>query len=255
MGKQGARKILVGEIMTAEDLKAALNTYAKTDDAVTLGRFFKTGEGQYSAGDIFIGVRVPDTRKVCKDFAVLPLGEITKLLASPIHEHRLAAVILLGNQFKKANAKQQEEIYDVYLAAVYAGQINNWDIVDTSAEFIVGEYLVEKPRGLLFELAASPNLWQRRVAVLSSFAFIKKGDASTTLKLAGLLLHDEQDLIQKAVGWMLREIGKRCDQLQLLKFLDTYAAEMPRTMLRYSIEHLTPAQKKMYMGAAKKAAS
>jgi len=238
--------------MTAEDLIAALNEYARTNDVTVLGRFFKTGEGQYGAGDVFIGVRVPDTRKVCKAFAELSLGEIEKLLASAIHEHRLAAVILLGNKYKKAGATERKEIYDAYLAAVYAGQINNWDIVDTSAEFIVGEYLADKPRGLLFELAASPDVWQRRVAVLSSFAFIKKGDASTTLKLAGLLLHDDHDLIQKAVGWMLREIGKRCDRLLLLKFLDAYAAEMPRTMLRYSIEHLAPAQKKAYMDAAKK---
>jgi 3-methyladenine DNA glycosylase AlkD len=237
--------------MTADDFKTALNEYAKTDDITLLGRFFKTDDGQYGAGDIFIGARVPDTRKVCKAFVELPLPEVERLLQSPIHEHRLAAVILLGDKYKKAASNERKEIYDLYLAAVYAGQVNNWDIVDTSAEFIIGDYLFDKPRGLLFELAASTNLWQRRVAVLSSFAFIKKGDASTTLKLAGLLLHDKQDLIQKAVGWMLREIGKRCDEALLLKFLDVHAAEMPRTMLRYAIERLTPAQKKKYMNAKK----
>ncbi len=240
--------------MTADDVKKALNTYAKKDDAAFLGRFFKTGEGQYSAGDVFIGVRVPDTRSVCKRFHDLPLNETRKLLESPIHEHRLAAVILLSNQFKRANEPGRKVIFDAYLSAVYDGRINNWDIVDTSAEFIVGEYLWDKPRGLLFELAASDNLWQRRVAVLSTFAFTKRGDASTMLKLAGLLLHDEHDLIQKAVGWMLREIGKRCDEALLLKFLDVHAAEMPRTMLRYSIERLDPAQKRRYMSAKKEQA-
>lgn len=240
--------------MTADDVKKALNAYAKKDDAAFLGRFFKTGEGQYGAGDVFIGVRVPDTRKVCKRFHNLQRSETKKLLVSPIHEHRLAAVILLGNQFKRANEPERKVIFEAYLSAVYDGQINNWDIVDTSAEFIIGEYLWDKPRGLLFELAASDNLWQRRVAVLSTFAFIKRGDASTTLKLAGLLLYDEHDLIQKAVGWMLREIGKRCDEALLLKFLDVHAAEMPRTMLRYSIERLDPAQKRRYMSAKKERA-
>jgi 3-methyladenine DNA glycosylase AlkD len=235
--------------MTADDVKAALQTYATADDAAFLTRFFKTGEGQYGEGDVFIGVRVPDTRKVCKQFAKIPLVEVEKLLESAVHEHRLAAVILLGNAFKKAGDDERKKIYNAYLAAVYNGRVNNWDIVDSSAEFIIGEYLLDKPRGLLFELAGSPDIWQRRVAVLSSFAFIKKGDASTTLKLSGLLLHDQHDLIQKAVGWMLREIGKRCDEALLLKFLDTHAAEMPRTMLRYSIERLDPARKRMYMNA------
>jgi 3-methyladenine DNA glycosylase AlkD len=237
--------------MTSEDVQTALGKYARVGDVALLGRFFKTGEGQYGANDIFIGVRVPDVRKVCRVFMELPLGEVEKLLRSRVHEHRLAAVILLGDQFKKADPRRRKAIYDAYLLAVYEGYVNNWDIVDTSAEFIIGEYLWDKSRELLFELAASPDLWQRRVAVLSSFAFIKRGDASTTLKLAGLLLHDEHDLIQKAVGWMLREIGKRCDELLLLKFLDVHAAVMPRTMLRYSVERLSPAQKKKYMDAKK----
>jgi 3-methyladenine DNA glycosylase AlkD len=237
--------------MTAEDVKTALGKYAKTDDAAFLGRFFKTGEGQYGAGDVFVGIRVPDTRRVCRTFMELPLEEVEKLLRSQIHEHRLAAVILLCDQFKKADGNGRKAIYDAYLTAVYDGYVNNWDIVDTSAEFIIGEYLWDKPRGLLFELAGSSDLWQRRVAVLSSFAFIKRGDASTTFKLAGLLLHNDHDLIQKAVGWMLREIGKRCDEMLLVKFLDLHASEMPRTMLRYSIERLDPAQKKKYMDAKK----
>lgn len=238
--------------MTAEDVKAALNNYAVTDAAAALGRFFKTGEGQYGAGDVFIGVRVPDTRLVCKTFKDLPLNEVQKLLESPVHEHRLAAVILLVNQFKAARQEpEREAIYAFYVKAVYDGHINNWDIVDTSAGYIIGGYLWDKPRNLLFELAASDDLWQRRVAVLGTFGFIMKGDASTTLKISGLLLHDTHDLIQKAVGWMLREVGKRCDEALLTKFLDVHAKEMPRTMLRYAIERLNPAQKRKYMNAAK----
>jgi 3-methyladenine DNA glycosylase AlkD len=239
--------------MTAEGVKAALQEYASPEDAVFLQRFFKTGEGQYGAGDTFIGVRVPDTRAVCKKFATLPLLEVKKLLESEVHEHRLAAVTLLANAYKKADEAQREEIYGAYLQAVYDGRVNNWDIVDSSAEFIVGEYLYNKPRDLLFRLAKSDDIWQRRVAVLSTFGFIKKGDASTTLQLAEILLHDPHDLIQKAVGWMLREAGKRCDETLLTVFLERHAAVMPRTMLRYAIERLSTAQKADFMARKKNA--
>ena len=166
---------------------------------------------------------------------------------SKVHEHRLAAVILLANAYRMVSGNRQEEIYDTYLQAVYDGHVNNWDIVDSSAEFIVGEYLYDKPRDLLFSLARSDSVWQRRVAMLSTFGFIKRGDASTTLRLAEVLLHDPHDLIQKAVGWMLREAGKRCDEELLTGFLETHAAVMPRTMLRYAIERLRPEQKASFM--------
>ncbi len=233
--------------MTAEDVKDALQEHASPEDAVFLQRFFKTGDGQYGAGDTFIGVRVPQTRAVCKKFAALPLAEVEKLLASEVHEHRLAAVILLADAYKKADEPTRKEIYDFYLAAVYEGRVNNWDLVDASAEFIIGEYLYDKPRDLLFRLAKSESVWQRRVAMLSSFGFIKKGDATTALELAEVLLHDPHDLIQKAVGWMLREAGKRCDEKLLTDFLETHAAVMPRTTLRYAIERLSPAQKADFM--------
>lgn len=233
--------------MTAADLEQELQAHASAYDAEFLQRFFKTGPGQYGEGDTFIGVRVPQTRKVCKDFKDLPLPEVQKLLDSEIHEYRLAGLIILVQQFKKADEVQRQRLHEFYLQAVYAGRVNNWDLVDTSAEYLVGEYLYDKPRGIIFELAVSDNLWQRRVAVLATFGFIKKGDPSTTLELAEKLLNDPHDLIQKAAGWMLREVGKRCDESLLIDFLDQHAADMPRTMLRYSIERLSSAQRQYYM--------
>lgn len=227
--------------MTAEDFQLSLSKYASDSDSAFLQRFFKTGPGEYGEGDVFIGVRVPDTRKVCKEFKDLPLVEIQKLLDSPIHEHRLGAVILLVNQFNK----NKQEIYDLYLKNVYKGRVNNWDIVDSSAHQIVGGYLIDKSHDLLFELADSDNLWQRRVAVLATFHFIKNGEASTAIEIAEKLLNDDHDLIHKAVGWMLREIGKQVDEGILIDFLDKHVTKMPRTMLRYSMEKL-PEHKRQY---------
>jgi 3-methyladenine DNA glycosylase AlkD len=231
-------------MQTAAGVKAALAEVADPEDAVFLQRFFKTGSGQYGEGDVFIGVRVPQTRLVAKSFRALPLDDVQVLLDSEVHEHRLAGLIVLNGLFGAASAArsrdddERERIASFYLAAVRRGRVNNWDLVDSSAEFVLGEYLFDRPRDLLFELAASEVLWERRVAVLSSFAFIKHGDASTTLHLAERLLGDRQDLMQKAVGWMLREVGKRVDRALLLAFLDVNAARMPRTMLSYATEHL-----------------
>lgn len=232
---------------TAGDIQKALERHANAEDAIFLQRFFKTGEGQYGAGDVFIGIRVPQTRQVCRQFKDVPLDEVEILLKSPIHECRLAAVILLTNLFAKADESERKKIYEFYLTALNGGCINNWDIVDSSAEFIIGGYLFSKPKKILFTLAASNDVWHRRAAVLATFQFIKRGNATVTLELAEVLLHDPHDLIQKAVGWMLREIGKRIDRRPLLAFLDKHAYEMPRTMLRYAIEHLPPSQRKMYM--------
>ncbi|HWU57287.1 MAG TPA: DNA alkylation repair protein [Microbacteriaceae bacterium] len=237
---------------TAADVMTALAAVASAEDAEFLQGFFKTGPGQYGEGDVFIGVRVPQTRAVAKQFAALPLAEIDDLLDSEVHEHRLAALILLNGAFARASSSrtrdddERERLAAFYLAAVRRGRVNNWDLVDTSAEFVLGEYLFDRPRFLLFELAESDILWWRRVAVLSSFAFIKHGDASTTLELAALLLTDREDLMHKAVGWMLREVGKRVDRSLLVGFLDEHAAAMPRTMLSYATEHLDPGIRAAY---------
>lgn len=245
---------------TAADVKEALAAVADSGDAVFLQRFFKTGPGEYGEGDVFIGVRVPQTRAVAKRFAGLPLTEVRTLLDSPVHEHRLAGLIIVNAAFARASGARHRDdaeragLADFYLRAVRAGRVNNWDLVDASAEYVLGAYLVDRPRQLLEELAASPVLWERRVAVLSTFAFIKLGDASTTLLLAARLLDDREDLMHKAVGWMLRETGKRVDRRLLLDFLDAHAARMPRTMLAYATEHLDAETRARYRGIPREAA-
>ena len=221
----------------------ALNAVAVPADARELSRFFKTGKGEYGAGDKFVGVRVPATRAIAKNFADLSPGDLNDLLDSEFHEHRFAALVIMVGQYKKADPAEQQRLFDFYLAAMRRGRINNWDLVDCSAEYIVGEYLYEKPRELLPRLARSGIVWERRIAVLSTFAFIKHGDASTTLELAASLLNDKHDLIQKAVGWMLREVGKRVDRDLLVQFLREHAAQMPRVMLAYATEHLSQAER------------
>jgi 3-methyladenine DNA glycosylase AlkD len=219
---------------TADDVRAALTAAGDPSDAVFLQRFFKTGRGQYGQGDVFVGVRVPATRAIVKRFRDLPLDEVDRLLDDEVHECRLAGALILVARYRA----DPEEVFTRYLAAVCRGRINNWDLVDASAEFIVGPWVRDSDRALLFELAASSSLWERRVAVLSTFHFIKQGDPSTTLALAERLLGDPEDLMHKAVGWMLREVGKRVDRSALLGFLDAHAAAMPRTMLSYATEHL-----------------
>ncbi|WP_040813362.1 DNA alkylation repair protein [Nocardia concava] len=238
--------------LTAAAVQAELAALADPADAVHLQRFFKTGPGEYGEGDVFLGVRVPQTRKAVKRFAGMPLSEIDKLLDSPVHEHRLAGLVILNGEMAKASRKRggdearQREIVELYLAAVRRGRVNNWDLVDASAEFILGPWFAERPRDLLFEFAAADSLWERRVALLTTFAFIKQGDTSTTLDLCERLLSDRRDLIQKALGWMLREIGKRVDAAILTGFLDAHAADMGRTALSYATEHLTPEQRIHY---------
>lgn len=233
--------------LAANDVITALAEHADAGDAALLQRFFKTGKGQYAQGDVFIGVRVPMTRRVCKSCAALPLTETRKLLNSAVHEHRLAALLILVGQYPHAAAPRQQAIHDLYLDRLRHGRVNNWDLVDGSAEYLCGAHLPKGNHRLLDVLAASDNLWQRRVAMISTYGFIKRGDASSALHIAHTLLHDRHDLIHKAVGWMLREIGKRVDERLLTAFLDQHAATMPRTALRYAIERLSPAQKQRYM--------
>ncbi|MFE6860462.1 DNA alkylation repair protein [Nocardia sp. NPDC057668] len=238
--------------LTAAAVQAELAAVADPGDAVHLQRFFKTGPGEYGAGDEFIGVRVPQTRKVAKRFAELPLAQIDLLLDSPVHEYRLAGLVILNGWMARAVSPRrrdiaaQERIMELYLAAVRRGRVNNWDLVDASAEYTLGPWFAERSRDPLFRLAARESLWERRVALLTTFHFIKAGDPATTVELCELLLPDRRDLIQKAVGWMLREIGKRVDQGTLLAFLDAHAADMGRTALSYATEHLSSEQRQHY---------
>jgi len=226
---------------TARELEDALAAVANPDQARELQRFFKTGKGQYGAGDKFIGVRVPEVRRVAKEFASLSPADLNDLLDSAVHEHRFAALAVMVGQFQAASKAgdegERERLVEFYLSAMRRGRINNWDLVDSSAEYILGEYLYDRPRDQLARLAKSGIVWQRRIAILSTFAFIKRGDATTTLAVAEVLLEDKHDLIQKAVGWMLREVGKRVDREVLVAFIETHAKRMSRVTLSYATEH------------------
>lgn len=230
--------------MAAKDLQARLRSLSSPKDAAFLAGFFKTGPGQYGEGDVFIGVRVPVIRKVAKDFKGLPLPEVECLLHSPIHEERLTALVILVMQAAKADAKTRKQIYDLYLANTKF--INNWDLVDVSAPQIVGAYLEGKSRKPLYRLAKSSWLWDRRLSILATFHFIRQADLDDTLKIAEMLLADREDLMHKAVGWMLREVGKR-DVAALEDFLGRHCQVMPRTMLRYAIERFPERKRRAYM--------
>jgi len=209
-------------------------------------RYFRTAPGEYGAGDRFMGLDAAQIRRLAREFARLSLPEVEALLESPWHEARLLAVVLLANAYARADARAQAGIYRLYLRRT--DRINNWDLVDASAPEVVGGHLLERSRAPLRKLARSQSVWERRIAVVATHHFIRRGDFDDTLRLARLLMDDEHDLIHKAVGWMLREVGKR-DEHTLLGFLDRHASELPRTALRYSIERLTPGQRKRYMSA------
>ena len=232
--------------MTAFKVKAELKAFVDPEKAEFLPRFFKTGKGEYGEGDVFIGVTVPNQRKVAKEFKDLDLAEIKKLLDSKVHEHRLTALLILVLQYEKGDNVVKSKIYDFYMRNL--SRVNNWDLVDTSAHKIVGAYLLDKPvmRKVLYNLARSKDLWERRVAMISTWWFIKYDQFDDVVKIAEILLKDEHDLMHKAVGWMLREMGKK-DEVRLKVFLDKYAIEMPRTMLRYAIEKLDEDTRKYYL--------
>ncbi|MFA6073674.1 MAG: DNA alkylation repair protein [Candidatus Woesearchaeota archaeon] len=225
--------------------------------AKILSGFFKTGKGQYGEGDIFLGITVPKQREIAKKYKHLDLTSIQTLLESKIHEHRLTGLIILTYKYNdiikdkidlKNKEKGKKEIFDFYIRNTK--NINNWDLVDVTCYHIVGEYHLDKNRKFLYSLAKSTNLWEKRISIISTFAFIRKKDFKDTLNIAELLLKDKHDLIHKAVGWMLREIGKR-DEKVLKNFLDKYYKTMPRTMLRYAIEKLTSEDKEKYMNKLK----
>ncbi|GJL54396.1 MAG: hypothetical protein NPIRA02_15280 [Nitrospirales bacterium] len=216
--------------------RQALRRHASSEKAKVNQWFFKTGKGEYADGDRFIGVTVPQIRSIAKQYHNLSLAQVLKLLSSKIHEERLFALLILVAQFKHGEANTQKQIADAYVANLQ--YVNNWDLVDSSAHYILGAYLKDKSRKILYTLARSQRLWDRRVSIITTLHFIKEGDFSDTMKLAGLLLKDNEDLMHKAVGWMLREVGKK-DQHVLEGFLKTHYQQMPRTMLRYAIERFS----------------
>ncbi len=227
-------------------LEKELQQLANPQHAQTLSRFFKTGPGQYGEGDIFLGIKTPVLRQLVKKYKDLSLSDLTQLLKSKIHEHRAVALSILTTRFAKADDNLRQQIYQFYLANTQ--YINNWDLVDISAPKIVGSYLLdkEKERKILYSLAKSQDLWQKRIAMLSTYTFIKKSQFTDALAIAQILVNDQHDLIHKAVGWMLRELGK-IDQNVEEQFLNQYAATMPRTMLRYAIEKFNDNKRKHYL--------
>lgn len=209
--------------------------------AAQLQRFFKTGRGEYGEGDVFAGVKVPPLRRVARSWRALPLQEIDRLLESPVHEHRTVALVILTERAKRAGAAERKELYDFYLARTDA--IRNWDHVDLSCPDVVGGHLLELGDWApLARLARSDDLWERRIAIVSTLKFIRAGELCPTFELATVLIADQEDLIHKAVGWMLREAGKR-DEAALVAYLREYAPQLPRTALRYSIERMSPKER------------
>ncbi len=234
--------------LSAQSLIKVLIAQKNRDKSLVLGRFFKTGPGQYGEGDFFLGITVPITRKIAKDFVGLPLSEIKLLIINKYHEVRLAGIlVLVANYQKSKNDQEREKIFKFYLTN--AQKINNWDLVDLSAPNIVGDFCVRYPENfsVLKKLALSKNLWERRISIIATFSFIKKGSFRETFELSEILLHDTQDLMHKAVGWMLREVGKRVSRKHLEDFLDKNIKRMPRTALRYAIEHFEEGKRKTYL--------
>ncbi|OPZ21496.1 MAG: DNA alkylation repair enzyme [bacterium ADurb.BinA186] len=217
---------------------------AKTIPDEHLSRFFKTGPNTYGEHDRFIGVRVPDIRNIARDFFHLTLDQITILLTSPFNEERLLALIILVTQYQKSEEDHKEIIYQFYLNNMR--YVNNWNLVDSSAHFIIGAHLLKKDKDILITLAHSKNMWERRISIVATWYFIRHQELSWTMKIAQLLLKDTHDLIHKAVGWMLREAGKK-DKNALIEFLNNYKNSMPRTMLRYAIEKFNEEEKKTFL--------
>jgi len=231
-------------MMSLPEIKESLQKLADKNTAEVLQRFFKTGAGEYGEGDVFIGIKVPPLRKLAAEFQDTPLKSVRRLLKSDIHEERTLALMILVRQFARADENVRERIYDFYVA--HTSFINNWDLVDGSAPYIVGPFLWKRDRSPLYVLAKSTSLWERRIAILSTFYFIRQNDFVDALKISEVLVADEHDLIHKAVGWMLREIGKR-DRAVEESFLKPRCRTMPRTMLRYAIERFPEPHRRRYL--------
>ncbi len=230
--------------MTSEQIKQELTKYINPEKVGFFPRFFKTGKGEYSEGDKFLGVTVPNQRKIAKKFNDTPLSELQKLILSEYHEHRLTALIILVNRFRKSNDEgERKELIDFYLKNI--DRVNNWDLVDSSAE-ILGEFLSDKDKTLLYDFAKSTELWLERISIIATYHYIKNSNFDDTLAISEILLNHKHDLIHKAVGWMLREVGKRDLETQI-RFLDKHKNLMPRTMLRYAIEKFPEEQRKRYL--------
>ncbi|GHT88868.1 DNA alkylation repair protein [Bacteroidia bacterium] len=232
--------------MNAEFILQELLSVASPEKARFLQGFFKTGKGQYAEGDVMLGIVVPLTRDIVKKCPKLSFNEIQILIDSEYHEARLAGFLFLVKQFKKANPEEQKEIFDFYLKN--ARKANNWDLVDVTCRDVIGLYLLdnEEGRGVLYQLAESDNLWEQRIAVVSTWTFIKHKQFDDTLAIAEKLLNHKHDLMHKAVGWMLREVGKK-DREPLVDFLEKHHKNMPRTALRYAIEHFSPEERAYFM--------
>ncbi len=230
-------------------LKQELKKHSDKENAKILQRYFKTGKGEYGEGDVFLGIIVPKQREIAKEFGGnLSFAHIEELLNSKIHEERLIGLLILIDRYKKGNNDKKKFIFDFYLKFVELGKINNWDLVDLSAPSVVGDFLINNPseKNVLYLLANSDDLWKKRISIISCFAFIKMKQFDDCLKISEILLNDKHDLIHKAVGWMLREVGKR-DEKVLICFLDKHCSRMPRVMLRYAIERLDEKTRKDYL--------
>src|SRR5688572_9210213 len=230
---------------TAAAIRARLRALADPRIASASQRFFKTAPGEYGHGDRFLGIRVPTLRKIAREFRAAPVAVAFALLRSPLHEERLLALLILVTRYAGGTEAERQRIYEQYLKHV-PKHVNNWYLVDSSAQYIVGAHLVQRDRGVLYELARSPHLWSRRVAIIATFWFIKQGSFRDTLAIAELLLDDREDLMHKAAGWMLREVGNR-DSAVAERFLRRHCRDMPRTMLRYSIEKLPERKRRAYL--------
>jgi len=227
-----------------DEILQGIETLSDESHAAVLRRFFKTGPGEYGEGDLFRGIRVPDLRRLCRRFPEAGIEEAVGLLASPWHEDRLFALLLLVDRYRRSDEAGREGIFAIYCS--HTERINNWDLVDLSAPNIAGTHLLKRDRTLLYRFAASPLIWERRIAVVSTFQFIRQGELRDTLRLSALLLHDPEELIHKAVGWMLREVGKR-DRAVLEEFLAGHYRAMPRVMLRYAIERFPEELRQAYL--------
>ncbi|MES2618090.1 MAG: DNA alkylation repair protein [Bacteroidota bacterium] len=236
--------------LTAIEFEKRLKALQSDSELEKIQKFFKSGEGQYSEGDVFIAVRMGDVFNLAKEFIEMPLDEVEILLESAIHEMRVGAVSIMDFRARKKKITEAEykALFDLYIRR--HDRINNWDLVDRSAQYVVGGYLYNKSRDILYQLAESDNMWERRTAIVSTSFFLRKKEVGDTFKIAEILLHDTEDLIHKATGGWIREAGKQAPVI-LREFLNRYAATMPRTTLRYAIEHFDKSEKALYMGMAK----